>query len=101
MESFQVLLERPLDRDCFEKAVGGLPKAVYRAKGFVLFPEGRFLFNLVAGRYDLEPASGTDGPLGIVFIGEKILFLEPRVSSQIQLCAGPRPPTPSPAVDGF
>ncbi|HET6370379.1 MAG TPA: GTP-binding protein, partial [Nitrospiria bacterium] len=70
MASFQVLLEKPLDRGRFEKAVGDLPDRIYRAKGFVLFPEGRFLFNFVAGRYDLEPTPDDAGPLGIVFIGE-------------------------------
>jgi G3E family GTPase len=86
MASFQVLLEKPLDRGRFEKAVGDLPDRIYRAKGFVLFPEGRFLFNFVAGRHDLEAAPDDAGPLGIVFIGEEIAALEPDIRKRLERC---------------
>ncbi len=86
MESFELSLDKILDRDRFEKWVDQLPSQVYRAKGFVEFPEGVFLFNFVAGRFELTPFPERDR-LGIVFIGEKIVTLRPMLEDQITSCA--------------
>lgn len=88
MESFQLRLDRILDRDRFEKTMGQFPPQVYRAKGFVRFPEGVFLFNFVAGRSELTPYSEEDA-LGRVFIGETVLALQPVIEAQIVACAIP------------
>lgn len=59
-----------LDRDCFATIVEGLSPAVYRAKGFVRFAEGTYLWNFVAGRWDLEPFPAETTTL--VFLGKHL-----------------------------
>lgn len=86
MESFQLRMDRTLDRERFEKGTGSFPPQVYRAKGFVRFPEGVFLFNFVAGRSELTPFPD-ECALGLVFIGERILALQPVIEEQIADCA--------------
>src|SRR5262245_3087473 len=54
VESFSYVSAATLERPCFEEFVAGLSPAVVRAKGFVRFPEGTYLFNYVTGRWDLE-----------------------------------------------
>lgn len=54
-ESFGYKTPATIDRQCFEEFADSLGANVYRAKGFVGFPEGTYLFNFVAGRWDLEP----------------------------------------------
>jgi G3E family GTPase len=70
LESFTFTTERHLDMERFQAAMSRLPESVYRAKGFVRFPGGTFLFNYVTGRADLEefPADTTQ----LVFIGREI-----------------------------
>jgi G3E family GTPase len=70
MESFSYVSAAPLERRCFEAFVEGLSPAVVRAKGFVRFPEGTYLFNYVAGRWDLEAFS--EKPTMLVFIGDHV-----------------------------
>jgi len=94
MESFQLHLNQTFDRSCFEKVIGRFPPQVYRAKGFVRFPEGVFLFNFVAGRSELTPFP-EEGPLGVVFIGEKMLPLQAVIEAQIAACAIPVDPSSS------
>jgi G3E family GTPase len=67
MESFGYLSTATLTRQCFEAFVENLDPAIVRAKGFVRFPDGTYLFNYVAGRWDLEafPEKQTT----LVFIG--------------------------------
>lgn len=88
MESFQLRTDQTLERDCFEKRMGQFPPQIYRAKGFVRFPEGVFLFNFVAGRSELISFPEEDA-LGIIFIGEKVLSLQPVIEAQIAACAIP------------
>jgi G3E family GTPase len=71
VESFSYASEATLERSCFEAFVERLSPAVVRAKGFVRFPEGTYLFNFVAGRWDLEAFSET--PTTLVFIGEHVI----------------------------
>jgi G3E family GTPase len=69
-ESFTFTSNKNFVRACFEQFAENLPAGLYRAKGFVRFPDGAQLFNFVAGRWDLESfeASRTE----LVFIGDKI-----------------------------
>jgi G3E family GTPase len=70
-EWFTFSSKKTFSRDCFERFADGLPAGVIRAKGFVRFPDGAQLFNLVAGRWELEPFECDLTEL--VFIGKKIV----------------------------
>jgi G3E family GTPase len=70
VESFSYVSEATLDRSCFAAFVEQLSPAVVRAKGFVRFPEGTYLFNFVAGRWDLEAFA--EKPTILVFIGGRV-----------------------------
>jgi G3E family GTPase len=70
IESFSYASAATLERQCFEAFVEGLSPVVVRAKGFVRFAEGTYLFNYVAGRWDLEAFS--EKPTTLVFIGEHV-----------------------------
>ncbi|MDI6721000.1 MAG: GTP-binding protein, partial [Candidatus Aenigmarchaeota archaeon] len=59
-------------------------KEVYRLKGFVVFDEGSFIFNYVAGRYDLEEFSVEKTKL--VFIGSNVKRHESRIKEMIKSC---------------
>jgi len=86
MESFHIILDRTLRRECFEKVIHRLPAALYRAKGFIRLEQGMFLFNFVAGRSELEPWSDQGAKAGIVFIGEQVNSLKPNIVGQIEEC---------------
>ncbi len=92
-ESFSYTTEGPLDRGCFARFADGLVEDLYRAKGFVRFAEGTYLFNFVAGRWELEPfeAEGT----ALVFIGERLKRREPKILSEIRKCYGHTSTPPS------
>ena len=66
IESFVFETDRPISKDRFEDFISSL-QGVFRAKGFVNFPDGTYLFNYVNGRVDFEawPREETK----IVFIG--------------------------------
>jgi G3E family GTPase len=69
LQSFGYRSDTMLDRDavhCFAEKLA--EHGVYRAKGFVRSPEGGYLFNYVAGRWDLEPCA-TEAT-ALVFIGK-------------------------------
>jgi G3E family GTPase len=70
-QSFEYRSEGALDLDALNRFAAGLAeKGVYRAKGFVRSPEEGYLFNYVAGRWDLEPFATETTEL--VFIGKDI-----------------------------
>jgi G3E family GTPase len=73
-----------LDSEKFATFVEGLSPTVYRAKGFVRFPQATYLFNFVAGRWELEPyaADGTD----LVFIGKQLTQHRTVLLNQLQSC---------------
>jgi G3E family GTPase len=73
-----------LDRGCFEAFVADLPPTVYRAKGLVRFVSGTFLFNFVAGRWDMEPFA-TDETL-LVFIGKHLTLHRHALVQQLNTC---------------
>ena len=70
MESFSYVSAATLDQGCFAALVEGLSPAIVRAKGFVRFREGTYLFNYVAGRWDLEEFA--EKATTLVFIGEHV-----------------------------
>jgi G3E family GTPase len=70
-QSFHYQSDRMLDGDALHRFAETLAKqGVYRAKGFVRSPEGGYLLNYVAGRWDLEPFATATTKL--VFIGKDI-----------------------------
>jgi G3E family GTPase len=84
MESFSYVCETTLDRSCFEAFVERLSPAVVRAKGFVRFPEGTYLFNFVAGRWDLEAFA--ERPTALVFIGEHVTQHQADLLNALKQC---------------
>lgn len=70
MEFFSFQSDRTMELKKFEAWTQSLPEEVYRAKGFLKCKEGGYLFNYVAGRWELEDfrAERTQ----VVFIGENI-----------------------------
>ncbi|HEY9602744.1 MAG TPA: GTP-binding protein [Allocoleopsis sp.] len=83
-ESFSYTSDATFDRQCFEEFTDRISTDVYRAKGFIRFPEGIFLFNFVAGRWDFEPfeQEGTQ----LVFIGKQLSERKEDILGQLKLC---------------
>jgi G3E family GTPase len=73
-----------LHREKFTRLVEGLKPTIYRAKGFVRFPEGTYLFNYVAGRWDLEPFPADETAL--VFLGKQLTQHRAVLLHQLQDC---------------
>ena len=84
VESFSYVSEAALDRSCFEAFVGRLSPVVIRAKGFVRFPEGIYLFNFVAGRWELE--AFPERVTTLVFIGEHVIRHRADLLSALRHC---------------
>jgi G3E family GTPase len=84
MESFNYISAATLERQCFEALVEGLGPAVVRAKGFVRFPDGTYLFNYVAGRWDFEAFA--EKPTTLVFIGEHVTRHETDLIDALKRC---------------
>ncbi len=82
-ESFAYRTEAVLNRARFEDLLEDL-RGVYRAKGFVRFAQGPFLFNFVAGRWELEPFHA--GETILVFIGRNVRSLESDLVQRIKDC---------------
>jgi G3E family GTPase len=73
-----------LERGCFEAFLARLSPVVYRAKGFVRFADGTYLFNFVAGRWELEPfhAEAT----AVVCIGRDLAPHRAALLDQLKAC---------------
>jgi len=82
-KSISYMTNSLLDRNRFEQFVSDL-KDVYRAKGFVCFPEGSFLFNFVAGRWELEPFR--EERTALVFIGKRLESAKSRILDELRDC---------------
>jgi G3E family GTPase len=82
-ESISFRTEAVLNRRRFEEMADGL-RGVYRAKGFVRFAEGSFLFNYVGGRWELEPFLHAETVL--VFIGRNIQAKESEILDRLRGC---------------
>jgi G3E family GTPase len=83
-DSFSHRFSVTLRKECFEEFATSLPGSVYRAKGFVRFPEGTYLFNYVAGRWELEPFPEEAGAL--VFIGRGVRSIQPEILAALARC---------------
>ena len=83
-ESFTFTSDETFSRNCFEQFADGLPKSVYRAKGFVRFGDSSHLFNFVAGRWDLEPFESAETQL--VFIGKGVLAEKKAITESLNKC---------------
>jgi G3E family GTPase len=84
IDSFSYASAATLERNCFEALVEGLSPTVARAKGFVRFAEGTYLFNYVAGRWDLEAFS--DKPTTLVFIGAHVTRRQADLIDALKRC---------------
>ncbi len=83
-ESISYTTAATLERGCFEKFVEGLSPAVYRAKGFVRFADGAYLFNFVAGRWELEPFDADK--TAVVCIGRGLAQRRADLLQQLKAC---------------
>jgi G3E family GTPase len=83
-ESFSYTSEAIYDRAPFAEFADRLSPDVYRAKGFVRFPEATYLFNFVAGRWELEPFESAATEL--VFIGKQIMAQKSDICDRLRVC---------------
>ncbi|MCF6154589.1 MAG: GTP-binding protein [Candidatus Brocadia sp.] len=83
-ESFSHQTSATLDQSCFEQFADHLNEYVYRAKGFVRFSQGTYLFNFVAGRWELEPFQAEKTKL--VFIGKELKSQESKIIGELKRC---------------
>jgi G3E family GTPase len=83
-ESFSYKKPASFNRQCFEEFADSLGTDVYRAKGFVQFPEGTYLFNFVAGRWDLERFEQEATQL--VFIGKQLSERKEDILERLSSC---------------
>jgi G3E family GTPase len=83
-ESFSYTSGAIYNRQCFEEFANSLGAEVYRAKGFIRFPEGIYLFNFVAGRWDFElfEQEATE----LVFIGKQLSTRKEEILGQLKSC---------------
>lgn len=84
MEYFSFSSDKTLSREGFEEIAYNLPRELYRAKGFVRFVDGSYLFNYVAGRWDMEEFQADNTQL--VFIGSGITKVKDEILDQLRGC---------------
>jgi len=80
--SMEYQTEALLRRDVFDHFIVKISDHIIRAKGFVNFENGTFLFNFVNGRWDFEPYGKEKTSL--VFIGKNLN--KARILSLLQSC---------------
>jgi G3E family GTPase len=86
--SFCYTTETLFDKQRFEAFADYLRGGkIYRAKGFVRFSEGPYLFNYVAGRWELEPFREEKTALVFIRIGE-VEILEELKNVRFELKGG-------------
>ena len=83
-ESFSHQTSATLNRSFFVQFADHLSESVYRAKGFVRFSEGTYLFNFVAGRWELEPFQAERTEL--VLIGKELKSQESKIIEDLKMC---------------
>ena len=84
-ESIAYETTRLLGRRAFEEFVETLDRGVHRGKGFVRFADGTYLFNFVAGRWELEEFRD-EGKTALVFIGERLKSRENEIITALKAC---------------
>ncbi|ARV62339.1 cobalamin biosynthesis protein P47K [Nostocales cyanobacterium HT-58-2] len=83
-ESFSYKSSATFHRQDFEEFANTLETNIYRAKGFVRFLEGIYLFNFVAGRWELEPFEQEATEL--VFIGKQLSERKAKILNRLKKC---------------
>lgn len=83
-ESFCYTTHAAFNPQCFEEFADSLGTDVYRAKGFVQFQSGTYLFNFVAGRWELEEFEQEATEL--VFIGKQLRERKEEILDRLKLC---------------
>lgn len=83
-ESFIYTSSAISNRLLFEEFANNIPPDIYRAKGFIRFADGIYLFNFVAGRWDLEPFQQQATEL--VFIGKQAKQRQTEIIEQLKKC---------------
>ena len=83
-ESFSYTSSANFNRNCFNEFASNLAEDVYRAKGFIRFDDKIYLFNFVAGRWDLEPFE--QDATELVFIGKQLNEKKAEIISRLKLC---------------
>ena len=83
-KSFSYTSDATFNRQCFEEFADSLGAEVYRAKGFIRFPEDIYLFNFVAGRWDFEPFEQEATEL--VFIGKQVNERKEEILDRLKVC---------------
>jgi G3E family GTPase len=84
LESFTFTSDRRLDEACFTKWADELRPEIFRAKGFVMLDSGGFLFNSVAGRWELEEFHVESTQL--IFIGRNLNFRQTEIINNLKQC---------------
>ncbi|MBI4093066.1 MAG: GTP-binding protein [Candidatus Kerfeldbacteria bacterium] len=85
MEYFAYESGAVLDRKKFENLAAAMPESIYRAKGFVNFADGTWLFNFVAGRRSLEKFIRNE-KTNLVFIGSRAKEKEAGILNALKHC---------------
>jgi G3E family GTPase len=98
VEAFTYTTHRALHRQHFERFLGRLPRAVYRAKGIVCFDHEQWssIFNYTCGRYNIDWFLHQDAfkaPCQAVFIGKHLHRQQQRLLAQLAACE--LPPLPA------
>lgn len=84
-ESFSYTTTATLNRQCFKEFADNLEADnVYRAKGFVRFGEDIYLFNFVAGRWELE--TFVQEATELVFIGKQVNQRKAEILERLNKC---------------
>ncbi|HWQ93025.1 MAG TPA: GTP-binding protein [Clostridia bacterium] len=86
-DSFSYSCPEVYGRQRFEEFAASLAPDVFRAKGFVRFPEGTHLFNYIAGRWDLEPFDRKG--VELVFIGKHLAPKKSKILDGLRACKSP------------
>ena len=83
-ESFSYTSGATFNSECFQDFADSLETEVTRAKGFIRFSEGTYLFNFVTERWSLElfEAEGTE----LVFIGKQLNERKTEILSRLKSC---------------
>ena len=83
-ESFSYSTDAICLSHCFEEFADTLTTDIYRAKGFIQFQSGTYLFNFVAGRWELEPFEQETTEL--VFIGKQVNTHKAEIIHRLKQC---------------
>lgn len=84
LQSFTCTSDRPFNSDAFSRWADALAPEVFRAKGFVMLESQGFLFNYVAGRWELEEFNIDSTQL--VFIGRNLEARQDEIISSLKQC---------------